>query len=103
MDVLEKTERLGIARPFRLNNLDHCRNHFTGFFDHDGIADANIFALDLVFVVQRRARNCAAANENWLEHSYRRQNSGPPDLDFDIEQFGFDALRCVFVSNRPAR
>src|SRR5207244_12370636 len=56
MDVLEKIERLGIARPFRLNNFDHCRNHFTGFFDHNRIADANVFALDLVLVVQRRAR-----------------------------------------------
>src|SRR5207248_9507540 len=54
-------------------------------------------------IVQGRARNRAAANENWLEYRHRRQNSGPPDLDFDIEQFGFNSLGGVFVSNGPAR
>ena len=81
----------------------HRRNHFAGFFDHDAVADANVFALDLVFIVQRRATDRAAAHEHRLKHGDRREGSGASDLNDDVDQTRFHAFGFVFVSDRPAR
>ena len=37
-------------------------NDLTGFFDDDDVADADVFALDLLVVVQRGVANGAAAH-----------------------------------------
>ena len=103
VNVFEKIERLGVARPFRPYNFDDGRNDFAGFFDHDGVADANVLALDLVFVVQGRARNGAATDKRRFEHGHWRENPRSSDLNFDVEQLRFDALGGVFVSDRPPR
>src|SRR5207244_11772092 len=66
--VLEKIERLRVARPFRFHHLDDGRNDFAGLFDHNRVADADVFAFDFIFVVQRRARYRAAAYQYRFEH-----------------------------------
>ena len=50
-------------------DCDNRRNHFARFFDHDRVTDANIFAFDFIFVVQRRATDRASAHEYRFEHS----------------------------------
>ena len=103
MNVFEKIERFRISRSLRFHDLHHGRYHFTGFFNHDRVADANVFALNFIFIVQRCARDCAAADKHRFEHGYWRQNPRSSDLHLDIEQLRFDPLGRVFVSNCPAR
>src|SRR6476660_3357707 len=52
VNVFCEIERLRVSRPLRLHHFDNSGNHFARLFDHDGIADANVFAFDFVFVVQ---------------------------------------------------
>ncbi len=103
MNVFEEIERLRASRPFRFHDLDHRRNHFAGFFDHDRIADPDVFAFDFIFVVQGRAGDRAAAHDDGLEHRYGREDSSSPDLDHDVEQACLNSFRCVFVCDRPSR
>src|SRR5207302_11095673 len=62
MNVFEEIKRLRSARPFRFHYFNHGGNHFAGLFDHYRVADANVFALDLVLVVQRCPGDSAAAD-----------------------------------------
>ena len=64
VNVLGETERRGAARPFRFDHLDHGRNHFAGFLDHNRVADSDVLALDFVFVVQCGAADSAAAHKH---------------------------------------
>ena len=103
MNVFDKIERLRVARPLRFHDFDDRRNHFTRFFDHDGVADADILAFDLVFVVQRCPRNRAATDQDRLQFRDRGENSSATNLNNDVEQFGFNAFGRVLVGNCPPR
>src|SRR4029077_9172646 len=65
--------------------------------------DADVFAFDLILVVQSGAGNAAAAYGHRLKDSDRSKNSGATDLNPDVEQTLFDPFRLIFVSNGPAR
>ena len=84
-------------------HADDRRNDFARLFDHDGVADANVFSFDFLFVVQRRARHAAAADSHRFERRDRREHSGATDLDQNIEQLRLDPFGLVLVSDRPAR
>ena len=45
----------------------------------------------------------ASTHKDRLEHGDRRENSSPPDLDYDVEQLCFHSFGRVFVGNRPPR
>ena len=81
VNVFEEIERLGAAGPLRFHHLDHRWDHFTGFLDHNCVADANVFAFDFIFIVQGRTRNPAAAHRYRLERRYWRKHAGAPDLN----------------------
>ena len=72
VNMFGKIERLRIARPFRFYHFNDCRDDFACFFDHYRVADADVFALDFVLVVQCRARDRAATHKHRLEGSDRR-------------------------------
>ena len=99
----QKVERCRVARPLGLNHFDHRGNYVTGFFNDDRIPDPDVFPFNLIFIMQRRARNRAPAHQNRFENSDRCENSSATNLNFDVEQFRFHALGGVFVSDRPAR
>ena len=82
--MFEKIKRLRAARPLRFHHFDHRRNHFAGLFDHDGVANPNVFAFDFVFVVKRCAADAASADHNRLERRDRRKDSGSSDLNQDV-------------------
>src|SRR5262245_40251840 len=98
MNVFGKIEWLRVARTFGFHNVNHRGNDFTGFLDHNRVADPDVFAFDFVFVVQGRAGDGAATYQHWLERSHWRKNSSPPDLNDDVVQPSLDAFGRVFVS-----
>src|SRR6185437_6894144 len=58
---------LGPGRPFVEHRSQHLRNHVAGPLDNDRVADADVFAGDLVFVVQRRVLHHDPADRHRLE------------------------------------
>src|ERR1041385_6082328 len=81
----------------------HRWDNLAGFLDHNCVADADVLAFDLVFIVKRRARDAAAAHCHWLEHGYRREHSGAPDLNQNIDQTRLNPFRFILVGDRPTR
>src|SRR5262245_20453599 len=103
VSVFGKIKRLRIALPLRFHNFNDRGNHFPRFFNYDRVPDADVFALNFIFVVQGRTRYGAAAYQNRLERGDWRQNSSAPDLNDNVVQTGLDPFRRVFVSDRPPR
>ena len=67
------------------------------------VALADVLALDLVLVVQGRARDHDPADGDRLQVGDRGQCTGPPDLDGDLAQQGLGLLGRELVRRRPAR
>src|SRR4029077_3672494 len=103
VNVFGEIERLRVSWPLRFHNFTHGGNDFARLFDHHGVADANVFAFDFVFVVQGRTGDGASAHQHRFKHSNRRQDSGASNLNDDVLQAGLDTFRRVFVSDRPPR
>jgi hypothetical protein len=98
-----KIKRFGIARPFRCHDFNDGWDNFARLFNHHGVADADVFAFDFVFIVQRRASNSASTHQYRLKHCYRRENSRAPHLNHDVVQAGLHPFGLIFVSDGPTR
>ena len=85
------------------NHIDDGGNHFTGFFDDDGVADADVFLADIIFVVQRGAADGAAGEKDGFEFGHGRERAGATDLDGDGFELRLGLFGCVFVGDGPAR
>ena len=100
---VREIERDLLADSFRQHHVHHGGNDFAGFFDGDGVADADVFLPDVILVVQRRAADGAAGQENRLQLRHRRERAGASDLDGDGFEFRFGLFGGVFVGDGPAR
>ena len=103
VNVFGEIERFRVAWPLGFYNFHNGRNHFASFFDHHGVPDPNVFALNLVLVMQCRARDAAAAYRHRLKHRYGGENASAAHLHKHIEQAGLNAFRFVFVGDSPTR
>ena len=86
-----------------LPNFDDRWNHFAGFLDYHGVADANVFALNLIFVMERGSADRTSANKNRIEHGDRRERTCATNLNDDVEQPRLDAFGFILERDRPAR
>src|SRR2546423_643462 len=84
------------------NGLDYLGNHFSCALDEHPIADAEILALDIFFVMQRCTLNGHAANIDRFEKRPGVYRAGAPDVDANIEQFGSDLDGGIFEGDCPA-
>ena len=84
-------------------HLDDLRNNVAGALDDDGVALADLPALDFVFIVQSRPRDHDSANGHRLQVGDRRQCPGAADLDGDFVQHGPRPFRRELVGSGPAR
>src|SRR5439155_5461568 len=100
---LRELERHGAVGTKRLDDLDDLRDHLAALFDEHRVPDADVLALDLVLVVERRARDGRPGERDGLEQRDRRQRAGPSDLDVDREELRRGLLRRVLEGDRPAR
>ena len=85
------------------HRLDHARNDVAGLLEHDRVADAEILALDVLGVVQRRHRDGRSGDDHRLQHRVRRIRAGAADVDADVQQLRADSLRGELEGGRPAR
>src|SRR4029450_10954668 len=66
-------------------------------------SDLDVFALNFIFVMQRRTSNSASTHQYWLQHCHWRENSGAPDLDRDVLPPRLPPFGLVFVGDGPPR
>ena len=102
-DVRHEVERHRIRRPPRQHHFHHRGNDLAGFFDDDGIAHADVLALDFLLIVQRGARHGAAGKKDRLQLRHRCQDARAPHLHSDRMELRLRALGFVLISHRPAR
>src|SRR5262249_18536112 len=62
-------EGSAVRRTGLEEHAHHLWNDVASALDQDGIANADVFAPNLVFVVQGSATNCDASDTDWLQIS----------------------------------
>ena len=90
------------AVPLFRERADDFRNNFTGFLDDDGIADADIFFFDVIFVMQRRPLDRRPSQVDRFEVGSRRQDACSAKADGNTEYFRLGLFRREFIGNGPA-
>src|SRR5262249_2117856 len=90
--------------PFASVDLDadDLGDDLAGLLDHDGVADADVLALELVGVVQAGAPHGRAGQQDRLELGHGRQLAGLADLHRDPGQPRHGLLSLVLERDRPA-
>ena len=101
-DVGEEVEGGGVGRPEGGNDVDDGGNDLSGFFDDDGVADADVFAADFFFVVEGGAGDGGASEEDGVEFGDGGEGSGAADLDGDGAEEGLGLFVGVFVGDGEA-
>ena len=92
-----------VARSILEHGADHLRDHVAGALHDDGVADADVLAVDVFLVVQRGVPHDDAADLDGLELGKRVEGAGAPHVDFDAEQLRRARRRREFEGDRPAR
>ena len=100
---MRKFEFNRIRRTFFFDNLNNLRDYVTGALDYNRIANADVFAPDFVFIMQRGVRNDDTADIYRFQVGYRCQGTGPPDLDADVVDSGDGLFGREFVGDCPTR
>ncbi len=91
------------AAPVLAGRPDDLRNHVPGpLHDHE-VALADLLAVDVLLVVQRRARDGDTADLDRLEQRPRVERTRPPDADQDLVQRRLRRHRSPLERARPAR
>src|SRR5579864_8792124 len=85
------------------DHAHHFGDDVAAALDHDPVADLHAQTLDLISVVQRRARDRGPADRNGLERRDGREFTGTADLDKDVFYLSHSGAGRVLISNGPAR
>src|SRR5918992_1436775 len=80
--ALQSGQRSGM----RNGRSDDLRDHVTRALDDDVVADAEVLAIDVGFVVQRRLGNRDAADLDRLELRPRVERSRAADADVNLDE-----------------
>lgn len=84
------------------DDTDDGRYDFAGFFDDDGIMDADVFAVDFIEVVESGSADAGAGEFDGLEFGYGGDDAGAPDLEGDRLEGGAGLGGSEFVGDGPA-
>ncbi len=91
-----------VAGAFFGEDTNDRRDDFARFLDHDEIADANVFSLDLLLVVKGGAGDGGATDEDRFQVCDGGERAGSPDLDVDAVNLGFGLFGFEFEGDGPA-
>ena len=86
--MVREDELFLFPRAPLLHHRHNLGDDVTAPFDEHPVADPDVLAFDLVFVVEGRPGDRRAGQAHGLEIGHRRQGSGPSDLDPDVQNFG---------------
>src|SRR5690606_36460171 len=101
--VIGKDVRLAVFRALFRDDGDDLRDDIAGALDDHGIADADIFANDFIFIMQRRVGDDDAADGDGAKSRNRRQRAGAADLYLDILDHRTRLFGGEFMRDGPAR
>ena len=103
--MIRKDKGLASGRPALVAHLDHLRDHVAGALDDHGIAEPDVLALDVVFVVQGGAGDHDAADGDRLERGHRCERAGAPHLHRDPDHLvsACSAANLNAIAQRGAR
>jgi hypothetical protein len=87
----------------REHRTDDLRDHVARALHDDRVADADVLAVDVVLVVERRVRDGDAADLDRLQLRPGVERTCPPHSDADLQEFCLRGHRCPLVGARPAR
>src|SRR5215212_9360357 len=90
------------ARLVLAGGTDDLRDHVARTLNDDDVAFADLLAVDVLFVVQRRARNRHSADLDRLQQRPRIQRPGAPDANQNLIQARVRGHRRPLVRARPA-
>jgi hypothetical protein len=90
------------ALPVRACRADDLRDDITRPLNDDVVPLADLLAVDVLLVVESRARNRDASNLHRLEHRPRVERPGASDPDEDLVEPGHCCHRRPLVGARPA-
>ena len=82
---------------------DDLRDHVAGALHDHRVAFADVFAADVVFVVQRRQLDCRARDLHGIEDSEGVERAGAADVDVDAQELRGRLGWRELVGDRPAR
>jgi len=85
------------------NDADDGRDDFTGLFDDDDVADADVLSAEFVFVVEGGAADGGTGDEDGFEFGDGGEGAGASHLDGDAEESGLGLFRSELVGHGPAR
>ena len=107
LDAAERAVRRHPERlrpgPVRARGADDLRDHVAGALDDHVVARADLLAVDVLLVVEGRARDGDAADLDRLEHRPRVERAGAADADPDLVQARHGRQRRPLERARPAR
>ena len=92
----------GPLRALFLYYGKHLGNDVAGFLHDHRVANAHVFFVDVVLVVQRCPGHCGLCQAHRVQNGKRRNPSCAPHLHDDILHHGFFLLRRVFIRGSPA-
>jgi hypothetical protein len=87
----------------REHGPDDLRDHVTRALDDDGVADADVLAVDVVLVVEGRVRDGHASDLDGLELRPRVECAGPSHSDTDLQELRLGGHRRPLVRAGPSR
>ena len=96
-------ERRGVGGPERKNGPHNLGDDVACLVDHHRVAHANVLAVNLVDVVQRRARDGGAGDHHGVELGHGGEHAGAADLDRDVAQDGLPLLGRELEGGEEAR
>ena len=87
--VFGKFECGGVFCAFGHDHAHHFGDDVAAFFEYDGIAFPNVFALDFFGIVQCGAADCGASQLHGFEVRHWGDDAGAPDLKGNFFEHGF--------------
>jgi hypothetical protein len=98
-----RVDILLVAGAFFLEGADYGWDDLSGFFDEHTVSDLEVFAADFLDVVEGRAGDGGASDQDGFEFGHRRDVAGAADLPGDSFERGLGLFGFIFEGEGPAR
>ena len=81
---------------------DDLRDDVSGALDDDAVASPDVFAVDVVFIVEGCLRNGDASDDDGFEHGVGVDGAGAAYVGADFKEVGDGLFGWEFVGGRPS-
>ncbi len=100
---LQKIKFFFLSAALAFHRPNHFRDYFTCPLDNDRIANADVLASDIIFVVQSRLLDGYPAHRDWLQDGVGIERAGSANADVDVSETGSALDGGELVGDCPSR